>query len=402
MSLTQFRGDSDAVISEPSGETVQRLAVEAGKYVGKETGEILPVVEVRRQAEANGYTDDEISQLLTDAGVQGADAVTVPEQGDLFGSLWKPDTGVPYSDAPAEPDTEIPDAVERFRNWLERKNDDDAMGHVYSRQIAKKRNARAKDVGRHFVSEYDIFSTVLVTYDRGVPDDETVAEHATDFYPRSVSRTRREDVLKELGVYREYAGVSLLAPKRTSDDDGRVPYSDAPRTDDNVVTTHAHSFYWIPGEVSESDFAPLKGATDADVHVSVRTHESSEVTTPESVLERGSGLDAERGPTTALSQELAANLPMLKTLVDARGLAENAPYAEEWCAHMRLGTDDTTDTDGVALWRPMKNGRHTSRFKEIADSKKWDRRIELGAKTGIILHEAVGATGDGTPDRSQK
>jgi len=61
---------------------------------------------------------------------------------------------------------------------------------------------------------------------------------------------------------------------------------------------------------------------------------------------------------------------MLKTLVDARGLAENAPYAEGWCAHMRLGTDDTIDTDGVALWRPMKNGRHTSRFREIADAKR--------------------------------
>lgn len=356
--------------SENGSETAQRLVVETGKFMGVNTGQSVPVVEVQRQAEANGYAPEEIDRLLSDAGLDGVEAVTVPEQGDLFGELWK-SSGVPCSDAPTESDGERPDTVERFRGWLEQKNSDDAMGHAYSRHTANRRNARAKDVGRYFVSEYDTFSTVLVTYDRGVPDDdETVAEHATDFYPRSVSRTRREDVLKELGVYREFAGVSLLAPKRASDDDDRVPYPDAPRTDDDVVTTHAHSFYWLPGDVSESDFALLKDATDADVHVSVRTHDSSKVTTPESVLKRGSGLDAERGATTALPQELAANLPMLKTLVDARGLAENASYAEEWCAHMRLGTNDSLNTDGVSLWRPMKNGRHTSRFKDIADSKK--------------------------------
>ncbi|WP_363466521.1 hypothetical protein [Halogeometricum borinquense] len=364
MSISQLGGDSpDTVAPEPSGETVRRLAVEAGKYVGVEAGESLPVVEVRRQAEANGYADDEITQLLADAGVRGADAVTVPEQGDLFGSLWKPDAGVPYTDAPTESDTETPDAVERFRDWLEQKNNDDAMGHTYSRHTANRRYARAKDVGRHFVSEFDTFSTVLVTYDRGVPDDdETVAEHATGFYPRKVTRTRRE-LLKELGVYREYAGVSLLAPKLgPGGADDRVPYPDAPN--DGVVTTHVHSFYWIPGDVSESDFAPLIDATDADVHVSVQTHDSSAVTTPERVADRGADVDGTRGDTTALPHEVGNNLPMLKTLVDARGLPR---YGEIWCAHMRLGTDDSLDTDGVSLWRPMHNGRHTSRFREIAD-----------------------------------
>jgi len=359
MSITQLGADSsDAVVPEPSGETVRRLAVEAGKYVGVEAGASLPLQEIRQQAEANGYADDEITQLLADAGVSGTDAVTVPEQGDLFGELWKP-SGVPHTDAP----TETPDAVERFRDWLERKNDDDAMGHTYSRHTANRRYARAKDVGRHFVSEYDTFSTVLVTYDSGVPDDdETVAEHATEFYPRKVTRTRRQ-VLKELGVYREYAGVSLLAPKRGAGrDDDRVPYPDAPH--DDVVTTHAHSFYWIPGDVSESDFAPLKDATDADVYVSVQTHDSSEVRTPEKVADRGADVDDTRGATTALPHEVGNNLPMLKTLVDARGLPR---YAEIWCAHMRLGTDDSLDTDGVSLWRPMHNGRHTSRFRKIAD-----------------------------------
>jgi len=366
MSITKLRDDStDSVAPDLSGETVRRLAVEAAKYIGKDAGETLPLHEVRQQAEANGYSPKEIDRLLADTGVREADTITVPEQSDLFGSLWKPDAGVPYTDAPKELDTETPDAVERFRDWLERKNDDDAMGHTYSRHTANRRYARAKDVGRHFVSEHDTFSTVLVTYDRGVPDDEMMAEHATGFYPRKVTRTRRK-LLKELGVYREYAGVSLLAPKRGTggDDDNRVPYPDAPN---NEVTTHAHSFYWIPGDVSESDFEPLKDATDADVHVSVQTHDSSEVTTPEQVADRGDDVDGTRGATTALPHEVGNNLPMLKTLVDARGLAENAPYAEEWCAHMRHGTDDSLETDGVSLWSPMHNGQHTSRFREIAD-----------------------------------
>lgn len=365
MSAT-VQADSSADISfGQSGGTVHRLVVETGKYLGVDAGDEVQVEEVRAQAEANGYTEREVDELLANAGIGGVDSVTVPRQGNLLGKIWRADTGVPSPDA----QTETPDHIQRFRGWLEEKYENDSMSHSYTWNRAKRNYARAKDVGRHFVEKYDTFSTVLVTHDRGVPDDdETVAEHATEFYPRAVSRTRREDVLKELGVYREYAGVSVLAPNLASKDDDRVPYSDAPDAD--LVTTHAHSFYWIPGEVSESDFAPLKDATDNDVHVSVRAHESSEVTTPESVLERGSGLDAERGHTTALPQELGANLPMLKTVVDARGLSRNAPYAEEWCARMRLGIDDTTDTDGVALWRPMKNGQHTSRFKEIADEQR--------------------------------
>lgn len=371
MSVTHLGGDSpDCVAPEPSGETVRRLAVEASKYVGKDAGESLSVVEVRRQAEANGYADDEITQLLADAGVRGADAVTVPEQGDLFGELWRveSDAGVPSPNT----QTDAPDAVERFRQWLQDKTDDDATGHSYSRRTANRRYARAKDVDRQFADEYDEFSTVLITYCRPRTDDESIPEHAGRFYPRSVVGKRRR-MLKGLDVYDEYAGVSVLAPKHGpvrehSEREHRVPHPNA--------QTHAHDFLWIPGTVSESDFEGLASVTDADVHVSVETHCSSDVSTPDCVADRGGDMDSTRGATTPLPHELGNNLPLLQTRLDARGLPI---YAEHWCAQMRLGADDSLDTKGVH--RVRTHGR----FGALADAEKWGRRIRLGASVGTAL-----------------
>jgi len=367
MSITELRGDSDAVDPEPSGETVRRLAVEAGKYLGKEAGESLALHELRRQAEANGYVPDEIDGLLADAGVLGADAVTVPEQGDLFGELWKP-SGVPSPNY----QTDAPDTVERFREWLQNKTGDDATGHSYSRRTANRRYARAKDVDRHFAREYDEFSTVLITYCRHRTDDESIPEHAGRFYPRSVTGKRRR-VLKGLDVYDEYAGVSVLAPKhRPKDGAGqreyRVPHPNA--------QTDAHDFLWIPGTVSVAHFEGLASVTDADVHVSVETHRSSDVTTPDCVADRGGDIDAQRGDTTALPHELGNNLPLLQTRLDARGLPR---YAEHWCAQMRLGADDSLDTKGVHRFRTH------GRFGELADAEKWGRRIREGARTGVAV-----------------
>lgn len=117
--------------------------------------------------------------------------------------------------------------------------------HSYSRKRENRRFAKAKDVDRHFIKEYDAFSTVLITYDAGVPVDESVAEHSKRFYHRAVVRKRRS-ILKSLGAYEEYAGVSLLAPKEGD----RVPQANGPYS-------HAHTFLWIPGEVSAEDFYPL-------------------------------------------------------------------------------------------------------------------------------------------------
>jgi hypothetical protein len=290
--------------------------------------------------------------LLADAGVRRAEVVTVPEQGDLFGSLWKPDAGVPSPNG----QTGSEDTLERFREWLQDKADD-ATGHTYSRRTANRRYARTKDVDRWFTDEYDEFTTVLITYCRPRRDDESIPEHASRFYPRSVVGKRRR-VLKQLGVYDEYAGLSVLAPKHgpVDEDDSRergVPHPNA--------QTHAHDFLWIPGTVFESGFEGLADVTDADVHVSVETHRSSDVTTPDCVADRGDDMDAQRGATTALPHEVGNNLPLLRTQLDARGLPR---YAEYWCAQMRLGADGSLDTKGVHRFRTH------GCFSELADIQK--------------------------------
>jgi len=103
-----------------------------------------------------------------------------------------------------------------------------------------------------------------------------------------------------------------------------------------------------------------------DVHVSVEHHHSAEVETPDSVKARGSGTDSRRGDTTSLPQELAANLPMLTCRFDARGTPE---YVEEWCAHLREGTDGSFSTQGVRRFRKLGT------FEERADSMKARRKV---------------------------
>ena len=44
-----------AAAKTPASERLQRLAVDAGAYLGKDAGDTIPVKEVRLQAEANGY-----------------------------------------------------------------------------------------------------------------------------------------------------------------------------------------------------------------------------------------------------------------------------------------------------------------------------------------------------------
>ena len=193
----------------------------------------------------------------------------------------------------------------------------------------------------------------------------------------------------------EYAGVSVLAPKQAADREPcPAPY------------THAHDFLWIPGKVSAADFHPIierhidhvEGATP-ELHplnesVSVWVHQSDDVETPDSVRERGSNLDRERGDTTSLPQELGNNLPLLDARFDARGLSE---YAERWCAHMRLGIDGKTDTRGIRRFRPMKNGRHASRFSELADEVRHRRRLSKAVRQATILNGQLGTGGYGPP-----
>jgi hypothetical protein len=276
------------------------------------------------------------------------------------------------------------DDVQRFRSWLQEKVDDGETKHAYSARKAEQRYAKAKDVDRYFVEEYDVFSTVLVTYCAHRQAEESILEHADKFYPQAVTGKRRR-LLKGLDVWDEYAAISVLAPKHTDESETRVP---GPET----TMTHAHDFYWIPGKVPRSDVEGLidlhmkhvPGAiNDINPHekaVSVRTHQSADVETPPEVIERGSGLDAQRGPTTTLPHEVGNNLPLLQTDLDARGLPE---YAEQWCAKLSLGSDGNPTTGGAT--RCWKRGR----FEQIANNHKWRREIRDGVSVGTELAQLL-------------
>lgn len=213
------------------------------------------------------------------------------------------------------------------------------------------------------------FTTVLITYCGGTPaSDETLAEHAEGFYPRQVTRKRRR-ILKREGVYEEYAGVSVLAPKSPD----RVPQASAP-------TTHSHDFLWLPSHVSREAFAPLREVEGFDVHVSVEHHHSAEVHTPDSVKARGSGIDSHRGDTTRLTQELGANLPLLTCRFDARG---TPAYVEEWCAHLREGTDGSFSSQGVRRFRTLGS------FEERADTGKARRKVQEAHSKAQALAQAL-------------
>jgi len=256
----------------------------------------------------------------------------------------------------------------KFRNWLSEKQQKEHFGHSYTHKKAKQRFAKAKDCDRHFVEEYDSFSTVFITYCNGVRDNSTsVVENANSFYPRNLIRKRRE-ILKELGVYDDYAGVSLLAPKSGAE----VP---RPSAQQGEPYTHAHDFLWIPTtEVSEEDFTQLvedyaDSVEDFNVSqaVSVEHHVSEEVTTP-----FASETDRRRGDTTALPQELGRNLPLLDLSYEqGRFDASDAPlYVEKWCAALRLGSDGSTETKGVRRFRTLGS------FHEAADTARQRRRSD--------------------------
>jgi len=244
--------------------------------------------------------------------------------------------------------------IQRFREWLEERANNDKT-HSYTRRRANKRFAKAKDVDRNFVREYDSFSTILITYTKQRNSDESIAEHSDSFYPRKVTRKRRR-ILKKEGAYDEAAILTVLAPKF----DDEVPYSNAP-------TTHSHDFMWIPDTIEQDSFQRLKKLDGFDVTVSIQNHRSEEVETPSSVLKRGSGMDRQRGDTTSLPQELGNNIPLLACSVDARGAAS---YIEKWCAALRSGTDNSFKTNGIRRYRKLGT------FDQRADAEKARRRIQ--------------------------
>jgi hypothetical protein len=352
------------VAESPDSRRLHRLAREAGTYLGLEAGEPLPKEEVYQQAKAHDYDKEDVDPLLEQEGYGSQDFLPVPRQGDAFGELWRPSQESESGpESRCEPlGAEGDGTLRKFKEWCEERAESDKV-HSYTRQKANRRYARGKDVDRSFVREYEDFSTILITYCRQ-RKNETLAEHAECFYPRQVTRKRRR-ILKREGVYQDYAGVSVLAPKSP---DG-VPSLDAP-------ITHTHDFLWLPSHVEAEAFSPLRKVEGFDVHVSVEKHRSEEVHTPDSVKAKGLGLDIHRGDTTRLTQELGANLPLLNCRFDARG---TPAYVEEWCAHLREGSDGSLSTQGVRRFREIGT------FDDRADTMRLWRRLKRGCENAQLL-----------------
>ena len=370
----------------PSSETLHRLAVEAGKYLDLNTCDRLPTEEVIAQGEANGYTEKEVQALLVQEGYASAEDIPVPPQGDAFSELWR---------AHRTPQALFSPEVQSFREWQAERQEnrcteyDDGtyqhpVEHAYSLHKARKRTSRAKDVGRHFIEEYDTFTTVVVTYCAEKGASEPIHQHADKFYPAALSRTRWNIFNRQIDT-EEWAGVRLLAPEK--------PAASTP----TPVFTHAHSVYWVAGHHSREDFAPLRdtflreveGATaemnPIEKMIQVEHHTSAEVAAHPSV--KREDLDAERGPTTGASGEVAANLPLLRArnalrerdasqeewaTADARDCPD---WVEVWAAHLCCGADGNPRTSGVSRWGTFGN------FTEIADSMKQGRETEPESKS---------------------
>jgi hypothetical protein len=369
-------------VSSPSSERLHRLVVAAAGYRGIETGDPLPIDEIVEQGKANGYTEDEIRALIQ-REYGSTQTIAVPPQEDIFGEMWRVDeTGIESNMGASEDGT-----IQRFREWLEERANNDKT-HSYTRRKANKRFAKSKDVDRNFIRKYDSFSTILITYTQQKKSDQSIAEHADSFYSRKITRKRRR-ILKKQGAYDEAAILTVLAPKF----DDEVPYANAP-------TTHAHDFIWITNDISEESFQRLKKLDGFNITVSIQHHISEEVETPPSVMERGSALDRKRGDTTALPQELGSNIPLLNCQFDARGAPE---YVEEWCAHLRSGTDDSFKTNGIHRYRKLGT------FDQRAAAEKCRQKIQSAHTKAARLcsmieyhsptpSPAMGEARDGTPE----
>lgn len=299
--------------------------------------------------------------MLQSEGIASPESVRVPKQGNLLGELWaKTEDNPETAEDKSKNDGAAGDGtLQEFRDWLQEREESE-QSHAYTRKNANRWFAKGKDLDRSYSKDFDEFSTILITYCRGLPDEsETVADHAQSFLPRKINRKRRA-CLKNAEAFDGYSGVSILAPKSPD----RVPYADAP-------FTHQHDLIWTQGHVSKDAFDPLKEYDGWDIHISVEHHNSSSVKTPDSVLERGSGMDRERGHTTSLTQELGANLPMLNCSFDARGAPE---YVEKWAANLRAGTGDGFSPQGISRFQKL------GEFGERAQRMKARRNLSKGAE----------------------
>lgn len=291
---------------------------------------------------------EEPDTVRTDGGTATVEASTLTASETTTISSGVQDVNSQNSKPSKQESPPSVDSVDSFKRWCDwNQSYEGNTAHSYTRKAANAKLCNAFDCERYFVQEYDEYTTVWISF--SIDDTSSYEgrhDHAQAFFPRAVSRRRRA-ILKELGVWDEYAGLRLLAPRETG-------------------KTHAHLALVMPGHHSPETFEPILDAhTDAtigaterdnppDAALSVEHHTSAEVEIPSSLLDDSrTNTDAlrERTPTSALPHEIANNLPMLRCEIDARGLNEN--YLQ-WCAEMRSAE--------IRRFRPL------GKFREYADT----------------------------------
>ncbi|WP_266075747.1 hypothetical protein [Haladaptatus caseinilyticus] len=364
-----------------------RLVADCAGYLGKEAGDTVPVNEVRLQAEANGYTEDEFYQILDESGAIGKDRFVVPERdGSIFGELWEPHTTFfekAQADARGEPQAQYRENTPRkYPNclppanpykitsrlngytWVQASNGYLKMDKdVHTQQSVKRRHGRTKDVERYCIENFENLTTVWLTFK--IPE-KTVGgswrnpiAHIREFeqgYDSVYSSLYHR--LKTRDDY-EYAGVRLFASRRTG-------------------YTHMHVALWVNAELSREYFEPVvdnfvNNAQTAtmednpyDKAIRIRNVSDSDVQLEQS---GNTDVDRKRGATTKLPSEVSGNLDVLNRYEDTT----DSPSAELLHATALFEA-------GKKAWNPFGS------FNEIADGMNtFTRKAERDAKNSDCL-----------------
>ena len=77
--------NTSCIVPDSTAEKEKRLIVATAGYLDTPVGETIPRSEVLQQAYANGYSDREAAQIVSDGPCE------VPERGRAFGDLWATD-----------------------------------------------------------------------------------------------------------------------------------------------------------------------------------------------------------------------------------------------------------------------------------------------------------------------
>lgn len=299
-SIVTDQNDS-SLAPEPSGKTVRQITIEAGKYLGRNAGELIPTQEVRVQAKANGYSPDEITQLLVDAGLGQASAVTVPEQGDLLGKLWRTeseradntglsaknesdtddwtgrhitgdggcspeplDDGVSDCYALYEPITTNPDLVDKNRylrddgqpmthfdtvgSYIEQRHSEGTTAKRYGwtkgrQYYAKQQYRRGMGADRQLLAEYENPTTVLLSLRMSPPN-------AGRLTMLTVLKTAADATITQLRYRLQNAPDASCEPNEWE-------YMAVFAGTEQRATPHLHIYVWVDGDVSQARFEPV-------------------------------------------------------------------------------------------------------------------------------------------------